>query len=91
MYLDELTIALIAAIATLVGVAVSTEPSGAEAAYFEQIRRSSASTKTITGILVRDDGPAVLQRRVRQVQWIMAGLVVLAVGIYGLLAFALAI
>lgn len=90
VFLDQLTISLVAAIATLISVGVSTEPSSAEAAYFEQIRRSSASTKTITEILLSDDGPAALRRRVRQVQWIMAGMVILAIVIYGYLALELA-
>ena len=90
VFLDPLMTSFFVAIVALVTVALLTQPSEGEMKYFRHIKSSSASSKTIAAILAKPDGLAELKREHRQVQVIMAVLVVLALASYGFMTLKLA-
>jgi hypothetical protein len=90
VFLDPLMTSFFVAIVVLVIVALLTQPSEGEMKYFRHIKSSSASSKTIAAILAKPDGLAELKREHRQVQVIMAVLVVLALTSYGFMTLKLA-
>jgi hypothetical protein len=90
-FIDPLMIALLTAITALVAVARWIEPTAAEASYFRQIKSISPSSTTIAAILAKPNALSELKREYQQVPWVMAVLVVPALGIYGFLTIKLAL
>jgi len=89
-FLDPLMVSLVLAILALLVVALLTQPNATETEYFQVIKSTSASSKTIETILAQPDGLRELKREYRNVQIIMATLVAFSFGISGYLLVKLA-
>jgi sodium/pantothenate symporter len=83
MSLDPLMVSFGASVASLIVVALRTQPTEYERQSFARVRNASASASTIQAVLARPHGLADLRREVRSVYTIAAVFLSLAVLIWG--------
>ena len=89
-FLDPLMVSFALAAISLLVVGLLTQPNASETKYFQEIRSTSASSKTLENFLARPDGITELKREYRNVQVIMVTLVAFSLALWGYLLVNLA-
>ena len=89
-FLDPLMVSFALAVISLLIVALLTQPDASETKYFQELKSTSASSKTIENFLARPDGVTELKREYRNVQVIMVTLVAFSLALWGYLLVNLA-